>query len=85
MVATALPQARDLLGDEAGLLAPHGDPQFLARALRRVLAEPGLATAMQAESGRLAPMLAWQGIAAGYRALARTVLGRATPAGDAHV
>jgi glycosyltransferase involved in cell wall biosynthesis len=85
VVATAFPQARDLLGDGAGLLVPHRDPQALARALRRVLTEPALAMAMQAESGRLAPTLAWPGIAAGYRALARAVLGRATPTGDANV
>ena len=85
VVATAFPQARDLLGDGAGLLVPHRDPQALARALRRVLTEPGLAMSMQAESGRLAAMLARSGLAAGYRALARAVLGRASPAGDADV
>jgi polysaccharide biosynthesis protein PslF len=74
VVATAFPHARDLLSDGAGLVVPYGDPVALSQALRRVLTEPGLATAMQTRSGQLAPMFAWPGIAAGYRGLAQTVL-----------
>jgi len=77
VIATDFPQARELLSDGAGLVVPHRDPAALSRALRRVLTEPGLAKAMEAGSGRLAPMLAWPGIAAAYRSLARTVLDRA--------
>ena len=78
VVATAFPQAHDLLGDGAGLVVPHRDPAALARALRRVLTEPGLADSMHSRSGQLAPLLAWPGIAAGYRSLAKAVLSRAT-------
>src|SRR6185369_2719192 len=46
VVATAFPHAIELLGGGAGLVVPHGDPAALARALRRVLTEPGLATSM---------------------------------------
>ena len=74
VVATAFPHARDLLSGGAGLVVPHKDPVALSRALRRILTEPGLAAGMQNRSGQLAPMLAWPGIAAGYRGLARTVL-----------
>ncbi|HTJ70096.1 MAG TPA: glycosyltransferase [Actinospica sp.] len=79
VVATGFPHARDLLGDGAGLLVPHRDARALARALRRVLTEPGLATSMQARSSQLAPLLAWTGIAAAFRSLARDVLGRGEP------
>ena len=78
VVATAFPHARDLLSDGAGLVVPHRDPAALARALRRVLTEPGLADAMRTRSGQLAPLLAWPGIAAGYRSLAKAILSRAT-------
>lgn len=74
VVATAFPHARDLLADGAGLIVPHRDPAALARALRRVLTEPGLADAMRTRSGQLAPLLAWPGIAAGYRGIAKTIL-----------
>ena len=84
VVATAFSQAYDLLGDGAGLVVPHRDPAALSRALRRILTEPGLADTMRTKSGQLAPLLAWPGIAAGYRTLARTVLDRAKPRPDVH-
>ncbi|HWG26929.1 glycosyltransferase [Actinospica sp.] len=74
VVATAFPHARDLLGDGAGLVVPHRDPVALARALRRVLTEPDLAHSMQTRSAELAPQLAWPGIAAAFRGVARNVL-----------
>jgi len=80
VVATAFPHARDLLGDGAGLVVPHRDPAALSRALRRVLTEPGLADAMRTRSGQLAPLLAWPGIAASYRGLAKAILSRAIAA-----
>ena len=80
VVATGFPHARDLLGDGAGLVVPHRDPEALARALRRVLTEPELAKSMQTRSGQLAEQLAWPGIAAAYRDVARLVLDRTAAA-----
>ena len=79
IVATAFPHAIELLGDGAGLTVPHRDPVALARALRRVLTEPELAAGMRAKSGQLAAALAWPGVAAAFRDVARGVLDR-TPA-----
>jgi glycosyltransferase involved in cell wall biosynthesis len=79
VVATAFPHAQELLGDGAGLIVPHRDPAALARALRRVLTEPELVKSMQAKSGQLAAALAWPGVAAAFRDVARGVLSR-TPA-----
>jgi glycosyltransferase involved in cell wall biosynthesis len=80
VIATKFPHACDLLGDGAGLLVPHRDPVALARAIRRVLTEPRLAEGMQAKSAQLAPQLAWPGIAAAFRNVAREVLTRTAPA-----
>jgi len=80
VVATRFPHARDLLSDGAGLLVAHRDPEAIARALRRVLTEAGLAQSMRVHSGRLAPLLAWPGIAAAFRDVARTVLAHTAPA-----
>ena len=44
VVATAFPHAVELLASGAGLVVPHGDPDALSTALRRVLTEPGLAS-----------------------------------------
>jgi glycosyltransferase involved in cell wall biosynthesis len=76
VVATDFPHAAELLGDGAGLVVPHRDPEALARALRRVLTEPELVQGMQARSGQLAELLAWPGIAAAFRDVARSALGR---------
>ena len=80
VVATRFAQARELLGDGAGLVVPHRDPEAIARALRRVLTEPELAKSMQARSTQLAEQLAWPGIAAAFRDVARTVLSRTAAA-----
>ena len=80
VVATRFGYARELLSDGAGLVVPHRDPEALSRALRRVLTEPELAKSMQARSGQLAEQLAWPGIAAAFRDVARVVLGHAAPA-----
>ncbi len=74
MIATAFPHARELLADGAGLVVPHRDPAAMARAIRRVLTEPGLAESMTAHCGDLAPALGWRTVADGYRALTRALL-----------
>jgi glycosyltransferase involved in cell wall biosynthesis len=67
VVATAFPHAVELLTGGPGLLVPRKDPAALAKAIRRLVADPGLA-------GRLAPprtqSLHWPAVADRYAALA---------------
>jgi len=74
VVATRFPHARELLGNGSGLLVDHRDPVGIADALRRVLAEPGLAARMSASAARIAPGLAWTGVAERYRTVASDLL-----------
>jgi hypothetical protein len=46
----------------------------MARALRRVLTEPGLAARMGARAAALAPQLLWPAVAGRYRKLAQGLL-----------
>jgi glycosyltransferase involved in cell wall biosynthesis len=74
VISTAFPHAVELLSDGAGLLVPQRDPDALARALRRVLTEDGLADSMAATSRELAVSQLWPAIAARYIDLGRTLL-----------
>jgi len=74
VVATRFPHARELLGNGSGLLVDHRDPVGIAAALRRVLTEPGLAARMSASAARIAPGLAWSGVAERYRTVAADLL-----------
>jgi glycosyltransferase involved in cell wall biosynthesis len=74
VVATRFPHARELLGNGSGLLVDHRDPVGIAAALRRVLTEPGLAERMSVSAARIAPGLAWAGVAERYRAVAADLL-----------
>ena len=74
VVATGFPHARELLGNGSGLLVEHRDPVGIAAALRRVLTEPGLAARMSASAARIAPGLAWTGVAERYRTVAANLL-----------
>src|SRR5439155_26591809 len=74
VIATGFPHAVELLGGGAGLVVPHGDPAAMARALRRVLTEPGLAARMGAQAAALAPQLLWPAVAERYRSLAGELL-----------
>jgi glycosyltransferase involved in cell wall biosynthesis len=74
VVATAFPHATELLASGAGLVVDHDDPEAMARALRRVLVEPDLATRMAAEAHRLAPSLGWPVVAGQYQRVADRLL-----------
>ena len=74
VVATAFSHAVELLSSGAGIVVPHGDVPALALALRRVLTEPGLATAMEGEAARLAPAFSWSAVAGQYVDLAERIL-----------
>ncbi|HVQ93364.1 MAG TPA: glycosyltransferase [Mycobacteriales bacterium] len=73
VVSTGFPHAVELLAGGAGLVVPREDPEALARALRRVLTEPGLAGRMSGEARRLAPQLLWPAVADRYRTVADTL------------
>jgi glycosyltransferase involved in cell wall biosynthesis len=73
VVATAFPHAVELLASGGGLVVAHSDPAALALALRRVLAEPGLAASMVIQSKRTAPQLLWSSVAARYQELAESL------------
>ena len=81
VVSTSFPHAVELLGGGAGLLVERQDPADIARALRRVLTEPGLSARMSSHSADLAPRLLWPAVASSYRELASALI--RTPAGAA--
>jgi glycosyltransferase involved in cell wall biosynthesis len=70
VVSTCFPHAVELLGGGAGLVVGRQDPSDIARALHRVLTEPGLAAHMSRCSAGLAPNLLWPAVATSYRDLA---------------
>jgi glycosyltransferase involved in cell wall biosynthesis len=70
VVSTAFPHAIELLDDGTGLVVPQGDAPALETALRRVLAEPGLADDMAQRAASKAPELFWSAVAARYRGIA---------------
>lgn len=74
VVSTGFPHARELLASGAGLVVERQDPVGMAAALRRVLTESDLATAMAAEARRIAPELLWPAVAEQYRRLAADAL-----------
>jgi polysaccharide biosynthesis protein PslF len=79
VVATAFPQAVQLLSDGAGLVVPHDDPLALVDALRRVLTEPNLAATMSRRAIAVHPERAWPAIAHRYERLAEAVVGNRLP------
>jgi glycosyltransferase involved in cell wall biosynthesis len=74
VVSTGFPHAEELLASGAGILVERGDADSIATAVRRVLTEPGLAGAMSAEAGRIAPGLLWSAVAQQYREVAESAL-----------
>jgi len=76
LVATRFPHAEELLATGAGITVPHRDPEAMARAIGRVLVEPGLARRMSEEGGRMAPDLLWPAVAARFVDVAATACER---------
>jgi glycosyltransferase involved in cell wall biosynthesis len=70
VVATCFPHAVELLTDGPGVLVPHRDPTALAKAVRRILTEPGLAASLAGRARPYAADLRWSSVAARYDALA---------------
>jgi glycosyltransferase involved in cell wall biosynthesis len=77
VVATEFPHAVELLADGPGLLVPHQDPEAMAVAIRRVLAEPGLPGRLTGLAG--GPTLRWPAVAARYQSLAARLLADRRP------
>jgi len=70
VVATSFPHAVELLSGGAGTVVDHQDPTAIADALRHVLTQPEVATAMAAAATGAAPELRWSAVADRYRQLA---------------
>ncbi|NBE80031.1 glycosyltransferase [Micromonospora rubida] len=70
VVATPFPHAVELLTNGPGLLVPHGNPVALAKAIRRILTDPGLAARLAGRVRPAAAELRWPAVAARYDALA---------------
>jgi glycosyltransferase involved in cell wall biosynthesis len=70
VVATTFPHAVELLTDGPGLLVPHQNPVALAKAIRRVLTEPGLSGRLARRAAPLAPTVRWPAVAELYHGLA---------------
>jgi polysaccharide biosynthesis protein PslF len=77
VVATEFPHAVELLADGPGLLVPHQDPQGMAAAIRRLLADDSTSRLSGLAGG---PTLRWPAVAARYQALAARLLADRTPA-----
>jgi glycosyltransferase involved in cell wall biosynthesis len=74
VVATAFPHAEELLASGAGITVAHRDSAALTVALRRILSEPTVATAMASEARVLASELSWRFVAAQFQAVARRLI-----------
>jgi glycosyltransferase involved in cell wall biosynthesis len=86
VIATAFPQAIELLSSGAGVVVPPRDAAALADVVRSVADHPELLVDMAAECGRLAPGLSWQAIAHQYDELATAlVVTPTTPRTDQEV
>lgn len=70
VVSTDFPHAVELLAGGAGRLVPHADPAAMAAALRDVLVNAEVATAMSRAASSQASELLWPAVADRYRALA---------------
>jgi glycosyltransferase involved in cell wall biosynthesis len=67
VVATTFPHAVELLAGGHGLLVPRKNPKALAKAIRRIIADPGLAARLARPR---AQSLRWPAVAARYATLA---------------
>jgi glycosyltransferase involved in cell wall biosynthesis len=74
VVATGFPHARELLSDGSGILVPHHDPQAIADALRAVITEQDLASAMVSVSASRVQSLRWSAVAEQYREVAHALM-----------
>lgn len=74
VISTRFPHAVELLSGGAGILIERKDPESISDAVRKVLCQPGLASAMADEAARLGPDLVWPAVARRYRDHARAAI-----------
>jgi glycosyltransferase involved in cell wall biosynthesis len=66
VVATAFPQAVEVLSTGAGVVVPHSDVDALASALRRLLTHPDLLVEMSAKARAVGAAFSWPVVAGAY-------------------
>ncbi len=66
VIATAFPHAVELLSDGAGIVVPHGDPDALLEAIRRVVEDDRLHWSMVDRARQLASMHSWSAVGRRY-------------------
>ncbi len=66
VVATAFPHAVELLSSACGIVVPHGEPEAMARAIRRLLTDDALAASMREQAQREAARLTWASVGRQY-------------------
>ena len=77
VVATAVGGVPDLLTDgKTGLLVPDSDDAAMARAITRLLSEPGLAAHLSANGRRLAECSSWESVLPQWEQVFREVMSR---------
>jgi glycosyltransferase involved in cell wall biosynthesis len=81
VIATAFPHAIELLGTDAGIVVPHGDPIAMTAALRKVFTDPALAASMAVEARQIGSTLHWPIIARRYHHMATKLVNRRQAAG----
>jgi glycosyltransferase involved in cell wall biosynthesis len=74
VVATAFPHAIELLATACGIVVPHGDPEAIAGALRRLFTDEDLARSMRVEASAVAARLTWPAVGREYLRLLHRVL-----------
>jgi len=74
VVATAFPHAVELLSSACGIVAPHAEPEAIARAIRRLLTDDALAASMQGQARREAARHTWSSVGRQYTALIQRAL-----------
>jgi glycosyltransferase involved in cell wall biosynthesis len=80
VIATTAGAIPETVPRQAGLLVPPGDPQALARALRRVIAEPAVATGLAVGSRAAGATLpGWSQATAGWETAFDRLTGLASP------
>jgi polysaccharide biosynthesis protein PslF len=75
VIATAFPHSLELLSGGAGLVVPHTDPSAFGEALRTVLGDAEVRSAMAAEARRIAETWFWPAIGRRYDELLSSATG----------
>ena len=76
VVATSFPHAVELLGEGAGRLVRHEDPDSIAQGLRELLEDPEAAATAAEAARRLTPVLEWKAVAQTYDEAFRAMVAR---------